>query len=297
MIILNQLQKRFSRSFAKIARVGSERPTKYIYLLIFIFIALFLQAYVHNYNIVYMALFFTFAFSVSSYSFGRNNIRALSVKLLSFERVFVNREASYTLLLSCDKERVYDISCYSMDAVVHIKRISSAQPEMLHFHHRYEKRGRYSLNEVRCESGFPLPHQIFYKVFDINKDFVVYPEPKGEPLAQYLLKSRALTGEQDDFEGIRTYEESDRLSQLHWPSLAKGQQMMSKEFSYTQEQHVLHFDFRSCAQRDEERLSQLCLWVLECEALQQHFSIAMDQEILSSKKMGHDEILEVLGTY
>ena len=66
MIIQNQLQKRFSRSYARIARKGSERPTRYIYLLILIFVALFMQAYIHNYNIVYMALFFTFAFSISS---------------------------------------------------------------------------------------------------------------------------------------------------------------------------------------------------------------------------------------
>jgi len=297
MIILNQLQKRFSHSFAKIARVGSERPTKYIYLLIFIFIALFMQAYLHNYNIVYMALFFTFAFSISSYSFGRNNIRALSLKLLSFERVFANKEASYTFLLSSEKTKVYDISCQSMEEIVHVKTLSDTQPEMLHFRHRYEKRGQYGFDEVQCESGFPLPHQIFFKVFDINKRFVVYPEPKGESLEQYLAKSRALIGEQDDFEGIRSYEESDRLSQLYWPSLAKGDEMMSKHFLHTQEQHTLHFDFKACANNDEARLSQLCLWVLACEARQQHYTIAMPHKVLSSKKMGHDEILEILGTY
>lgn len=255
-----------------------------------------MQAYIHNYNIVYMALFFTFAFSISSYSFGRNNIRSLSLKLLSFDRVFVNREASYTFLLSCDKAKAYDISCHCMKEIVHVKRVSETQPEMLRFRHTYTKRGRYGFDEVQCESGFPLPHQTFYKVFDINKTFVVYPEPKGESLEHYLAKNRALTGEQDDFEGIRSYEESDRLSQLYWPSLAKGE-MMSKHFLHTQEQQILHFDFKSCAQSDEARLSQLCLWVLACEKQERHYTIAMPQKLLSSKKMGHDEILEILGTY
>jgi len=71
-----------------------------------------MQAYIHNYNIVYLALFFTFAFSFSGYFFGRNNIRSLEVELLSFQRVFANRKSSYALLLSSSSQRdIYDITC------------------------------------------------------------------------------------------------------------------------------------------------------------------------------------------
>lgn len=297
MIVLNLLQKRFSRSFARIARKGSERPTRYIYLLIFIFIALFMQAYIHNYNIVYLALFFTFAFSISSYAFGRSNIRALEVELLSLQRVFANKTSRYTLSLSSSKQDLYDISCTSLEEKQHCKVVRSDKPEVLTFSHKYARRGQMKLKSVQCESGFPLPHQTFYKVFDIERAFVVYPEPKGESIDEFIAKNNALYGDKDDFEGIKGYENSDRLSQVYWQSLAKGETLMSKLFSYINEATVLHFDFLSCGRDDEQRLSQLALWVVQCEQRGYAYSIAIGQKRLDSKKMSSDEILTYLGQY
>jgi len=298
VIVLNQLQKRFSHSFARIARRGSERPTKYIYLLIAIFIALFMQAYIHNYNIVYLALFFTFAFSFSGYFFGRNNIRSLEVELLSFQRVFANRRSSYSLLLSSSSQRdIYDVTCIAEDESKHYRYIRSNKPEVVTFSHRISQRGEAAFGVVECESRFPLPHQIFYKVFDLERAFVVYPEPKGISLDAFIAQNRSLYGDRDDFEGIKVHEHGDRLSQIHWQSLAKGGELMSKRFSYTDASRMLHFDFFSCARSDEARLSQLCLWVLACEERGLAFSIAIEHKILDSKKMGTDEILAYLGRY
>jgi len=297
VIILNQLQKRFSHSFAKSARKGSERPTKYIYLLILIFVALFMQAYIHNYNIVYLALFFTFAFSIGSYPFGRNNIRALEVRLLSMQRVFANRTSRFTLALSTSKRDSYDINCIYGDEQQHCKIIRANQPEILTFSHTYARRGSTQLGSLQCDSGFPLPHQIFYKVFDMAKVFVVYPEPKGESIDSFIAKNRSLYGEKDDFEGVKTYEKSDRISQVYWQSLAKGDTLMSKVFSYTNEATVLQFDFETCGRDDEARLSQLCLWVLECEQRGYAFTIAIGARLLDSKKMEIDAILSYLGKY
>ncbi len=256
-----------------------------------------MQAYIHNYNIVYLALFFTFAFSISSYAFGRNNIRALEVELLSLQRVFANKTSRYTLSLSSSKRDLYDISCISSDEKQHCKIIRANRPEVLTFSHKYAHRGSAKLESVQCDSGFPLPHQIFFKVFDINREFVVYPEPIGESIDTFIARNNALYGEKDDFEGIKTYENSDRFSQIYWPSLAKGETLMSKVFSHTNEVSVLHFDFVSCGSETEQRLSQLTLWVLECEQRSYAFTISIGQKLLDSTKMSSDEILTYLGQY
>jgi len=297
VIILNQLRKRFSPSFAKIARKGSERPTKYIYLLIFIFVALFMQAYIHNYNIVYMTLFFTFAFAISSYPIGRNNIRALELELFSFERVFAHQESHYALRLTSLKNELYDIRCISDQDSVHLKGIAADQAEIVTLKHCYEKRGEKTLGSIECVSGFPLPHQIFYKVFDLNRDFVVYPEPKGMDLESFIFKNRTQYGERDDFDGIRRFESGDRISEVYWPSLAKGDQLMSKLFVYQDDSQLLQFDFKSCAKDDEARLSQLTLWVLACEKRQLAYTISIANRVLESKKMECDEVLNFLGRY
>ena len=298
MIVLNLLQKRFSRSFAKIAKSGAERPTKYIYLLIFIFIGLFMQAYIHNYNIVYLALFFTFSFAFSGYFFGRENIKALHVELISYQRIFANRDSRYTLSLSSQKSNVlYDITVYSSEQSQHIKRIETSSKELVHFTHKYPARGQKSFNSVRCESAFTLPHQIFYRVFDLDKSFMVYAEPIGISLEEFLAKQKATQGEREDFEGLKSFELSDRVSEIYWPSLAKGTELMSKQFSYNANMQTLLFDFKSCAKSDEKRLSQLTLWVVECEKQSVNFKIMIASKILDSTKMESDEILSFLAQY
>jgi len=255
-----------------------------------------MQAYIHNYNIVYLALFFTFAFSFSGYFFGRSNIRSLEVRLLSFQRVFANRNCSYSLLISSQRD-IYDITCIAEGESKHFKFIRSNRPEVVTFSHRFSQRGEGAFGTVECESRFPLPHQIFYKVFDLERGFVVYPEPKGISLDAFIAQNRSLYGDRDDFEGIKAHEKGDRLSQIHWQSLAKGGELMSKRFSHTDASRVLHFDFLTCALNDEARLSQLCLWVLACEERGLDFSIAIKHKRLDSKKMGTDEILAYLGRY
>jgi uncharacterized protein (DUF58 family) len=245
-----------------------------------------------------MALFFTFAFSISSYFFGRKNIRSLRVELLSYQRVFALRQSSYTLSLSSlSQSDIYDITCISGDEKIHTGTIHADTPTILTFTHTEPLRGDARFESVQCDSGFPLPHQIFYKLFDIDRAFVVYPEPKGESLENFITKNRMLYGEKDDFEGIKMYESSDRISQIYWQSLAKGDSLMSKFFSYTDETARLQFDFLTCAHNDEARLSQLCLWVLACEQKSLPFSIAIDNKLLESKKMSIDEILTYLGRY
>ena len=95
---------------------------------------------------------------------------------------------------------------------------------------------------------------------------------------------------------MRAYDGSQKLSSIHWASLAKGDisvKVFSKE-TYTPD---LVFNFQSTAAHDEARLSQLCLWVLECEKQNLAFMIQMPKRLLSSKKESTDEILEYLARY
>jgi len=72
---------------------------------------------------------------------------------------------------------------------------------------------------------------------------------------------------------------------------------MSKEFLYKQEDDVLHFKFKDIDGDEEMKLSQLTLWILECEKYKLDFTIEIDSEILDSSKMSIFEILERVALY
>jgi hypothetical protein len=61
--------------------------------------------------------------------------------------------------------------------------------------------------------------------------------------------------------------------------------------------HKLRFNFGECALDDESRLSQLTLWILECEKMGLNFTILMPDVLLDSEKKRIDEILEILAKF
>ena len=65
---------------------------------------------------------------------------------------------------------------------------------------------------------------------DESYQTTVYPDPKGISLHTYLEQQESYYGEEKEFEGLRQYDGTQRVSSIHWPSVAKGD-MSVKEFS------------------------------------------------------------------
>lgn len=293
---MRELVKSLLTHLISINTTIKSRPTGYVWILIIIMFALFLQAYMHNFNIVYITLFTIFSLAISGCYFGRKNLYDISLIELPQERIFANKKAllKWRIINKADNP-VYDITLKIKGSS---KLFSSITKDtIVTLTHTFEKRGFRTYPKVTLESRFPLLHVKFLKTHKQEKNILVYPQPKGTSLKKYINEQLSHHGERSDFEGIRRYEKSDVASLIHWPSLAKGGDLMSRNFSYTTKTKGLQFDFLSCGDNDEERLSQLCLWVLECEKQGFDFTITMPQKIYSSKKESVDEILQKLAQY
>jgi len=261
-------------------------------------IGLFFQAYLHNFNIVYLALFFTFALAGASCLMGRLNLYGMNISLISHGRAFAGMPADVRIAVKNPSSRIrYAVECSYGTDTQKIVRLAGHATRVVILSVDYAKRGSAALETITIRSRFPLPHVSFFKEVRLEHTLVVYPEPKGIPLQEFLSQSQSAVGEQNDFEGLRRYEPGDTLSLIYWPSVAKGNDIQSKQFDYVETMQVLEFDFVRSAPTDELRLSQLCLWVLECEVQNIDFMIHLPSQKLDSKKLETDEILEILGRY
>lgn len=252
----------------------------------------------HNFNIVYISLFFLVGFGVVSEYIGRRNVSRLRVSLLSCGRMFVRTASTYTLRISNpDSSPSYAIEVHNgvMQETVH--RIRAGHSAVAGLHTDYQQRGEAVLPEVELVSYFPLPHMRFSKQVDLEHPVMVLPEPKGISLREMLVRNRSFTGERNDFDGVRRYEHGDSASIVYWPSVAKGDAMMSKQFIFEEPTQKLRFEFARCEGDDEARLSQLTLWVLEAEQAGLEFMVVLPHERLDSQKRGVDGILETLARY
>ncbi len=279
--------------------VVKSRSTKYFWFVIASLFILFLQAYMHNFNIVFIVMFFIFSIAGSSGLLGRLNVYFLDVAYLSNERFFAGEVSSYRLLITNN----FRASSYSLEFIndlfaTPLATIKPYEQKIVQLPYRYTTRGGKPLPQLMIKSTYPLPHEFFYRdKIDINQSIVVFPVPLGVSLFSTKLYNPNLNGEMSDFEGIRRFNEGESLSMVHWATLAKSGEFMSKKFLYQNEESVIRLVFREIEGDDEFRLSQLTLWVLECEANGLKFSIEIDNQTLESHKMSIFDILSLLGRY
>ena len=290
---------RYFRTFILILRSIDTRPTKYFIYLILAIVGLFFLAYMHNYNIVYIMMFFTFSLAGASSIIGRLNLYELETSVLNAQEIFAKNVSSYTLNLYNPSETrdSFALECSNEESELYIYELKASQSKNVHLEFTPKNRGLSKLPLFKLGSHFPLPHEILFKMIDLNHKIIVYPEPKGESLDSFTSKHLSYIGEFDDFEGIRSFKEGESLALIYWPSLAKGQELMAKEFSLLEKTRHLHFDFIKSGKDDEQRLSQLCLWALQCHKRKISYTMHFPSISLNSQSRSHHEILKFLALY
>lgn len=283
---LNQTRKRLKQK----ATLGS-------LLVVIMLFGLFLEAYMHNFNLVYIVLFFVFALAFIASPVGINNFSGLSIELEECERLFVNNESTIYLTLHNAKEYdSYALNFSCMEYSHFISMISAGAKALIPLPLQPKKRGEMIITSCHIESLFPLGTIRFLLYLPPLATKLVYPQPKGINLETFLKRQKGYFGEESDFEGITTYSGSAPMSKIHWPSVAKGDRAI-KKFKHEMPLDKLIFDFYSAGGDDETRLSQLTLWILECETQHLPFQVKMPNELYHSKRMSIEAILGKLALY
>jgi len=285
------------RTFLRMRKRVRQRATRFSLLVVVLLFGLFLEAYMHNFNLVYITLFFVFASAFAAGPVGLRNLGCLEAEFAGCERLFARRGGSCRF-------RLRNTSATGAWAVeLHGAQHGVPLPEIPPFS-LYDavlpvtpaRRGRFELGPCTLQSLFPLSTVRFVLEIGNSCERLVYPEPKGEPLRAFLLRSRTPFGDETDFEGLRAYSGAESPSRIHWPSVARGE-IAVKSFEREQQTRTLRFEFARCGSDDESRLSQLTLWTLECETARLPFTVVMPRKVLESKKEGIDAILEYLALY
>lgn len=284
----------FLHTFVQTRKRVRQRATRYSLFVVILLFGLFLEAYMHNFNLVYITLFFVFAAAFSAGPLGILNIGQLEAGFDHAERLFAREEGRCFFRISNPANTTaWAIELHCDTFVTNIARIDGHSTINASVSIKPDKRGRLHCDSCTLQSFFPLSTVRFVLPLEQCCDTIVYPQPKGEPLRSFLLRQRAPFGEEQDFDGLASYSGAESMSRIHWPSVAKGEPAV-KIFEQKMRTKRLEFDFYRAGKSDEARLSQLCLWILECERSRQLFTLKMPHKILKSDKESIDGILEYL---
>lgn len=273
------------------------RPTRLMALLMLLWFIMMLQAYMHNYNIVYLMIFLTMGLSGAVYLLAHRNVRRITLRFLAQQRIFAGGEGRFNVMVRSDSAEHYALALtppYHGD----LPYLSSDEAQVLPVKREPLGRGVHPLGTISVESYFPLG--LFhcscrYALRDAA--LRVYPEPKGAPLQRSQAQSAAWSGERDEFDGLRRYQRGDALSLIHWKASARSNELYSKRYLHTVVRPQMAFAYEQAGEGTEERLSQLCLWILECESQHLDYTITLPGKLYSSKEYRHEEILDALALF
>ncbi len=288
---------KFFRTLSRARRRIRQRATRYSLLVVILLFGLFLEAYMHNFNLVYITLFFVFATAFGAGPMGILNLGQLEANFDHAKRLYVNEEGYFLFKVSNSSQTTaWSIEVHCDNDSTKPFRIDAQRSELIPLSINPQKRGKVAYDTCWLQSFFPLSTVRFVLSLENSCSAIVYPAPKGKSLRSFIAQQKAPFGEERDFDGLLPYTGRESLSRIHWPSVAKGEPAV-KQFSHEMQRRELLFDFYHVADSDEARLSQLTLWVLECERSREPFKIKMPHKLLSSKKESIDAILEYLALY
>lgn len=145
-------------------------------------------------------------------------------------------------------------------------------------------RGEHEIKKIHLETSFPMGLVRIVKPLAIWQQYVVYPKPDGDPnlpsggRSGPLHKFQRPIGEGDDFAGVRPYVTGESQRHIDWKAVARGGEMMTKQFTAEAESGDLYLDFATIrSPQSEARLSQLALWIIEAERRRQPYGLRLPQ--------------------
>lgn len=132
------------------------------------------------------------------------------------------------------------------------------------------RRGRLELLRPRLETRFPLGLFRAWAPLPLSLGGVVYPAPAGErplpePLQGAAAEGRSSDEGQEDFSGHRDFHPGDPPRRVNWKAAARDPRLQVKVFQGGGAgDRLLTWDEAGPGDT-EQRLSQLCRWLLEAE--------------------------------
>jgi uncharacterized protein (DUF58 family) len=231
---------------------------------------LLLIAFVYNNNLAYLLTFLLASVFFITIVHSYKSLAGLVVQKGRSKAVFAGEAAGFDIHINnpTDMERcqlqitLQDTQSLAMQAygAAHLTLYSITK-----------KRGWHEAGTVTLSSTFPLGLFRAWSPVRFDLKALVYPKPAHleipfpqTPSAQ-IQQGSSLKGT-DDFYGLREYHSGDSIKHIHWKAFAKGLGVFSKQYGGEQSSEEIRLDYDLTPGHNvEERLSQLCRWVVDAE--------------------------------
>ena len=150
------------------------------------------------------------------------------------------------------------------------------------------QRGVFKLPAINITSHYPLGILFGWsRAFNSDVTCLVYPEPKDLIAEPHSMLTESEDGQPElsaptwhqqngeQIASLKPYQIGDRLRDIHWPSLAKTNQLVSKEYDNNTEYKRIFAWHHVASLSTEDKLSQLTYWLLQAAKKRVSYQLTM----------------------
>ncbi|MCX7096719.1 MAG: DUF58 domain-containing protein [Methylococcales bacterium] len=240
---------------------------------------LLLIAFVYNNNLIYLLAFLLSSVFFITILHTYRSLAGLVLQEGQAKAVFAGEAAGFDIHinnpLTIDRQYLHIV--LEEGQYLSVKALSNVTVTL---YSATQKRGWHTAGTVTLSSTYPLGLFRAWSPIRFNLKTLVYPKPSALELPFPEVPSeQAQQGfslkEGDEFHGLKSYEPGDPIKHIYWKAFAKGQGLFSKQFGGENSAQIW-LDYNYAPGHDtEERLSQMCRWVIDAERLGLAFGFSL----------------------
>ncbi len=255
-------------------------PTQRGFGLLLLIVVLVLIAFVYNNNLAYMLTFLIASVFFITILHTFKSLAGLVVQAGQTQAVFAGEAAGFDIHVQnpAANERIHLQIKLDKPQSFSLKAHSKSTQTLYSL---TEKRGWHNIGKVTLFSTYPLGLFYAWSPMRFDSKTLVYPKPSTIELpfpdspsdeAEKALSHKGA----DDFYGLQEYQAGDSIKHIHWKAFAKGQGLYSKQYSGAKNSAEvwLHYDY-AAGYNTEQRLSQLCRWVIDAERAELRYGLIL----------------------
>ena len=209
------------------------------------------------------------------------NLAGLKIQAVRATPVFSGQNAEFMILLSGATGRAYhSLHLQWPESEWETESVPAAGECHVSLFIPTSHRGWHHPGRMKIETFYPLGLIRAWTWVDLDIHELVYPRPlPSGPLPGVATDrpdgSAVPVLGNDDFYGLRDYQNRDSLRDVYWNSLAKGQPLQSKQYTAYADRSVW-LDWQMFDSfPPEQRLSHLCYWVLEFDRNNEEYGLRL----------------------
>lgn len=265
-------------------------PTRVGWYFALILIALFAIAVKFDNQGAFMMLFIFASIGMVNMLYTHNNTIGLSLSAKPPRSIFAGESVSFPVSIHNQSNKKRHAVWLICEGSQHLLDLDANSEKQIELNLPSVKRGYLNCPPICLTSQYPLG--LFFcwtKQFKPAKRCLVYPQPlelvelpmSDVNVSQKQLQSKISKGA-EDYSGMKPYQAGDRLRDVHWPSYAKTQKLVTITHQ-EQTSDTLNLSWFALPQgmNTEDKLSQLCAWVVMAEQNQLRYQLEMPNHTIS----------------